>query len=82
MPTKLHPTGEALGHPLRGPRTPGQGHELDGAEALRPVLKAPPSMADKADAAAARGRTPRQQAGNNSVIPPPSNRHSPRDDEQ
>jgi transposase len=82
LTTKIHATCDALDPPIRFHRTPGQAHDLEGAETLMHALKAQPIIADKAYDADARVITPRQQAGKNIVIPPKSNRKRPYDDDK
>ena len=59
--------------------TPGQAHDLDGADALLPALKADALLADKAYDADERVLVPLQEAGMTAVIPPKSNRVVQRD---
>ena len=70
LSTKIHATTDALGNPTSFTLTPGQAHDLDGADAL---------LADKAYDADERVIVPLQKAGITAVIPSKSNRTSPRD---
>ena len=54
--------------------TPGQTHDLVGADALLPQVKANPVIADTAYDADARVLAPLTAAGKTAVIPPKSNR--------
>ena len=48
MSTKIHALVDALGNPLRFLLTPGQAHDLIGADALLPQMAAEVLIADKA----------------------------------
>ena len=48
MSTKIHALVDALGNPLRFLLTPGQAHDLTGADALLPQMAAEVLIADKA----------------------------------
>jgi len=48
LSTKIHATVDALGHPTGFHLTPGQAHDLAGAEELLPRLQADMVFADKA----------------------------------
>ena len=74
MTTKIHATCDALGNPTGFHLTPGQTHDLDGADALLPDSAADTIIADKAFDADERLIQPLQQAGTRIVIPPKSNR--------
>ena len=63
-----------MGNPLRFYLTPGQAHDLDGADALLPGIEADTVIADKAFDADERVIVPLQTAGKVIVIPPKSNR--------
>jgi transposase len=67
-----------LGNPTGFHLTPGQAHDLDGADALLPSLEAETVIADKAFDAEERVIRPLEQAGKTPVIPPRSNRKTPR----
>ena len=74
MSTKIHATVDALGNPTGFLLTPGQACDLDGADALLPVLAAPMVIADKGYDADERVLHPLTQAGKTAVIPPKTNR--------
>jgi transposase len=88
LSTKIHALVDALGNPLAFLLTPGQAHDLAGADALLPHMAANRLIADKAGACprARRGRDPgdadqrvRQPlaaAGKSAVIPPRDHRRS------
>ena len=78
MSTKIHTLVDALGNPLGFFLTPGQAHDLQGADALLPDMKADILLADKAFDADQRVIEPLQKAGKTCVIPPKSNRKNPR----
>ena len=78
MSTKIHTLVDALGNPLGFFLTPGQAHDLQGADALLPDMKADTLLADKAFDADQRVIEPLQKAGKTCVIPPKSNRKAPR----
>jgi transposase len=65
---------DALGNPVGFVLTPGQAHDLQGADALLPHMKAPMLLADKAYDADERVLMPLAAAGKTAVIPPKSNR--------
>jgi Transposase DDE domain len=48
LSTKIHALVDALGNPLRFLLTPGQAHDLTGADALLPQIAAEVLIADKA----------------------------------
>ena len=54
LSTKIHASVDALGNPTGFPLTPGQAHDLEGADALLPELAADALIADKAYDAEAR----------------------------
>ena len=70
---------DALGNPTAFFLTPGQAHDLEGADELLPHLQADMLLADKAFDADERVIEPLLAAGKTPVIPPKSNRKSPRD---
>ena len=74
MSTKIHALVDALGNPLGFFLTPGQAHDLEGADALLPQMEADMLLADKAFDADARVIEPLLAAGKTCVIPPKSNR--------
>ena len=47
LSTKIHALVDALGNPLRFLLTPGQAHDLTGADALLPQMAAEVLIADK-----------------------------------
>ncbi|MFZ1426415.1 MAG: IS5 family transposase, partial [Geminicoccaceae bacterium] len=67
-------TVDALGNPTGFALSPGQAHDLEGADALLPDLAAGVLIADKAFDAEARVIEPLAQAGKTAVIPPKANR--------
>lgn len=69
---------DALGNPVAFFLTPGQAHDLDGADALLPAMQADTLLADKAYYADERVIEPLLAAGKTPVIPPKSNRKLPR----
>lgn len=69
---------DALGNPTSFALTPGQAHDLDGADLLLADIQADTVIADKAYDADERVIRPLQQAGKAFVIPPRSNRQNPR----
>ena len=79
MSTKIHATVDALGNPTGVHLTPGQAHDLEGADALLPDIQAECVIGDKAYDAQARVIGPLSKAGKTSVIPPRSNRKDQRD---
>jgi transposase len=76
--TKIHATCDALGHPTGFYLTPGQAHDLEGADTLLPGIAADTVIADKAYDADERVLEPLRQAGKTAVIPPKSNRKTQR----
>jgi transposase len=78
LSTKIHATVDALGNPTGFALSPGQAHDLDGADALLPDLAADALIADKAFDAEERVLRPLEQAGKTAVIPPKANRTMPR----
>ena len=78
MSTKIHTLVDALGNPLGFFLTPGQAHDLQGADALLPDMKADILLADKAFDADQRVIEPLHKAGKTCVIPPKSNRKTRR----
>ena len=69
---------DALGNPIAFFLTPGQAHDLEGADALLPQMQADTLLADKAFDTDERVIKPLIAAGKNPVIPPKSNRKLPR----
>jgi transposase len=78
LSTKIHTLVDALGNPLDFFLTPGQAHDLQGADALLPQMQADALLADKAFDADERVIKPLLAAGKTFVIPPKSNRKTPR----
>lgn len=74
MSTKIHALVDALGNPLAFLLTPGQAHDLQGADALLPQMQADTLLADKAFDADERVIEPLLAAGKTLVIPPKANR--------
>ena len=74
LSTKIHALVDALGNPLAFFLTPGQAHDLEGADALLPQMQADTLLADKAFDADERVIEPLLAAGKTLVIPPKSNR--------
>jgi IS5 family transposase len=68
-----------LGNPLDFILTPGQAHDLEGADALLPDMAAETLLADKAFDADERVIEPLLARGKSFVIPPKSNRKIQRD---
>ena len=79
LSTKIHTLVDALGNPLAFLLTPGQTHDLVGADALLPQMTADLLIADKAYDADARVITALTNAGKAAVIPPRKNRVGGRD---
>src|SRR5215470_2824110 len=94
LSTKIHALVDALGNPLRFRLTPGQTHDLTGADALLPQMAAAVLIADKAGACPRAARSadpgdaddrvlkPLAGAGKSAVIPPRQNRTAPRQFDQ
>ncbi|HEX3664003.1 MAG TPA: IS5 family transposase, partial [Rhizomicrobium sp.] len=78
LTTKIHALVDALGNPTAFFLTQGQAHDLEGSDKLLPLLQAGTLLADKAFDADERVIEPLLAAGKNPVIPPKSNRKSPR----
>jgi transposase len=78
LSTKIHVLVDALGNPLKAILTGGQTHDLGGADARLPGLEAKALLADKAYDADARVIEPLEAAGKTAIIPPKSNRKTPR----
>jgi len=77
LSTKIHALVDALGNPLRFLLTPGQAHDLIGADALLPQMAAEVLIADKAYDADEGVLKPLASAGKSTVIPPRQNRTTP-----
>lgn len=69
LSTKIHALVDALGNPLGFLLTPGQAHDLEGADAFLPRLEADALLADKAYDADKRVIEPLLAAGKVPVIP-------------
>ncbi|MDF0665119.1 MAG: IS5 family transposase [Nitrospira sp.] len=78
----MHATCDALGNPTGFHLTPGQAHDLEGADVLLPGIDADTIIADKAFDADERVIQPLQRAGKVVVIPPKANRTTPREYDQ
>jgi len=78
LSTKIHALVDALGNPLAFFLTPGQAHDLQGADALLPQMQADTLLADKAFDADERLIEPLLAAGKSPVILSKSNRKVPR----
>ena len=78
MSTKIHALVDALGNPLGFHLTGGEAHDLVGADHLLADMQADTLIADKAFDADKRVIEPLSAAGKTAVIPPRSNRRSPR----
>ena len=74
MTTKIHATVEALGNPTGFHLTPGQAHDLKGADVLLKDTAGANVIADKACDAQERVVEPLLQAGKTAIIPPNSSR--------
>ena len=78
LSTKIYALVDALGNPLAFLLTPGQAHDLAGADALLPQMAADTLLADKAFDADQRVIEQLAAAGKTAVIPPKINRKNPR----
>jgi transposase len=78
LTTKIHATCDARGNPTGFFLTPGQAHDLAGADVLLPRIAANTIIADKAYDADERVLEPLAAAGKIAVIPPKSNRKTQR----
>ena len=65
---------DALGNPIAFKLSPGQAHDLEGADALLPHMEAATLLADRAFDAEERVIKPLQAAGKSYVIPPTRSR--------
>jgi transposase len=79
LSTKIHALVDALGNPIGFFLTGGEAHDLVGADHLLPEMEADTLIADKAFDADARVLEPLAAAGKTAVIPPRTNRSSPRE---
>jgi transposase len=84
LTTKIHASSDALGNPTGFHLTPGQAHDLEGADRLLPTLleTIQALLGDKAYDAQARVLDLLAKAGVKIVIPPKSNRTEPREYDQ
>jgi transposase len=78
LSTKIHTTTDALGNPTAFHLTPGQAHDLEGADALLPHSQAQIVIADKGYDAKDRVVAPLLAAGKGVVIPSRNNIKEPR----
>ncbi len=79
LSTKIHVLFDALGNPTQFYLTPGQAHDLQGADALLPDVEADFLLADRADDAQERVIEKLQAKNGEVVIPSKSNRIEERD---
>jgi transposase len=79
LSTKIHATVDALGNPTGFHVTPGQAHDLQGADVLLKDTPAQAVIADRAYDAEARVIEPLQKAGKALVIPQRITRQSARE---
>lgn len=79
MSTKIHATCDALGNPTGFFLTPGQAHDLHGADALLPDVQATYFLADKAYDADERVLKILEEKGIEAIIPPKTHRLLQRD---
>lgn len=77
LSTKIHATCDALGNPTSFYLTPGQAHDLEGADALLPSIQADALLADKAYDADERVRQKLEERDILVVIPSKENRKEP-----
>lgn len=78
LSTKIHTLVDALGNPTAFLLTPGEAHDLEGADSLLPELEANMLLADKAYDADERVIEVLEKAGKTPVIPPKKNRREKR----
>ncbi len=78
MSTKIHAECDALGNPTDFHLTPGQAHDLEGADVFLEDFEADALLADKAFDADERVLKRLSKKGVEAVIPPKSNRKEPR----
>ena len=79
LSTKIHAVTDALGNPTGFHLTPGQAHDLEGADALLPSSKAQTVIADKGYDAKDRVVEPLLEADKAVVIPSRSTNRQQRD---
>jgi transposase len=77
LSTKIHATTDAQGNPTAFHLSPGQAHDLEGADALLPGVEANILIADKSFDVDARVREPLERAGKTAVIPSRATRRNP-----
>jgi transposase len=82
LSTKIHALVDAFGNSLAFLLTPGQAHDLVGADALLPQMAADLLIADRAFDADKRVLRPLAAVGKSPVIPPRPNRVTPRQFDQ
>ncbi len=73
LSTKIHTTVDALGNPTGFFLTPGQAHDLAGADQLLPGVEAETVIADKGYDAQERVIAPMKKSGKKAIIPSKSN---------
>jgi transposase len=78
LSTKIHAMVDALGNPVSFLLTPGQAHDLEGADVFLPQMQADTLLADKAFDADKRVIEPLLAAGKTPVIPNMPGRKNPR----
>ncbi len=79
MSTKIHATCDALGNPTDFFLTPGQAHDLQGADALLPSIQGEALLADKAYDAQERVIDKLNERNIIPVIPSKANKKEPRE---
>jgi transposase len=79
LSTKILALVDAPGNPIGFFLTGGEAHDLEGADRLLSTMAADTLIADEAFDADARVLEPLAAAGKTAVIPPRTNRSSPRD---
>jgi transposase len=78
LSTKIHAMVDALGNPVSFLLTPGQAHDLEGADVFLPQMQADTLLADRAFDADKRVIEPLLAAGKTPVIPNMPGRKNPR----
>ncbi len=79
MSTKIHAVVDALGNPVAIHLTPGETHDLAGADALLPAVKAATVLPDKGYDAKERVLDALAKVGKTAVTPPRSSRRESRE---
>lgn len=79
LSTKIHTKCDALGNPTAFYLTPGQVHDLEGADVLLQKINSPSLLADKAYDADERVIEKLAKQGCKAVVPPKQNRIEKRD---